>query len=380
MTTYLLFDDALRSPEMRHEIAEPIMDDIIFIETDGKRIVVASVLEKDIFEARDDLIDEVWNWDDLGARELVKDESVPEWALDPELALRAVKRLGTNEITVPPTFRVQIADHLRKEGIIVTVDPVAWTDRRRQKSPWELEGIERAQRAAETAMLAAQRMLREAERTDDGRLKFEGEILTAEWIREAMTTELLGQGAESEDIIIHSGEACLKGHDLGMGPILADESCIIDCFPRDRRTGTYSDMTRTYVPGTPKPELEKLHTHCRAALEIALESIKPGRDDAHQRVTEYFHSHGFPTWKYHEGKESLSEGFFHSLGHGVGLQVHEKPWIGMKPDAFVERDVVAIEPGLYFPGIGGVRLEDTVVITEDGPRHFTDPFDYDLTP
>jgi Xaa-Pro aminopeptidase len=195
-----------------------------------------------------------------------------------------------------------------------------------------------------------------------------------------MEAELLSQGAESSEILIHSGDACLKGHDLGTGPILVDQSCIIDCFPRDRRTGAYTDMTRTFVPGTPSAELTRLHSSCRKALDIAFAAIKPGATDPFESVAEYFKSEGFPTQLTHDGPAPLREGFSHSLGHGVGLQVHERPYMGRRADALEAGDVVAVEPGLYFAGVGGVRLEDTVLVTESGVEHFTEPLSYDLDP
>lgn len=380
MTTYLLIADALGSPEMRHEIGEAIMDPMIFIDHDEKRILVGSSLEEPIFATREDVIDEFWNDDTLGREELITDPSFPVDHIEAEMALRALKRAGADKVVVPPTFPLAEADYLRDKGIDLVIDRDAWAVRRRRKTPWELEGIERAQRAVETAMLTAARMLREAEPTANGQLRFEGEILTSEWIRESMSAELLTQGAESEEIIVQSGDACLQGHELGSGPILPDQSCVIDCFPRDRRTGVYTDMTRTFVPGTPSPELKKLHKACREALEIAFESIRPGTSDAHSKVVEHFHANGFPTKEHHPGPEPLTHGFWHSLGHGVGLQVHERPRMGRRPEPFVEGDVVAVEPGLYFPGIGGVRLEDTVLVTEDGIEHFTDPLPYELEP
>ena len=380
MTTYLLLDDALRSHELRHEIGEPIMDPLIFVEHEGKRIVVGSILEAAQFEAREDVVDEFWDMYELGYGELIKQESFPYELRYAEVAVRALEKLGTSAVNVPPTFQVQVADYLRDKEIEVTVDPETWMDRRRRKTPWEIEGVERAQRAAETAMMTAARMLHEAEITTDGLLRYEGEILTAELIRVAMETDLLGQGAESTEIIVHSGEACLRGHDVGSGPILPDESCIIDCFPRDRRTGVYSDMTRTFVPGTASGQLTKLYATCRKALDIAFESLKPGTRTAFAAVADYFASEGFPTQLTHPGPEPLKEGFLHSLGHGVGLQVHERPYLGRRSDELRVGDVVAIEPGLYFPGVGGVRLEDTVLVTEDGVEHFTEPFPYDLTP
>lgn len=380
MQTLLLIADALNSPEMRHEIGEPVMDVLVFIEHDSRRYVVGSSLEASIFENREDVVDEFWNIHGLGAEDLVGDHSFPFENLMAELALRALQRLQVTSVVVPPSFGVMEADYLRAKGIEVLVDDEMWAERRRRKTPWEIEGIERAQRAADTAMLTAARMLRDAERTTDDLLRFEGEILTAELIRETMSAKLLHQGAESEEILVHSGEACLDGHTLGAGPILPDASCIIDCFPRDRRSGVYTDITRTFVPGRGDAKLTEIHGHCRKALDIALEAVRPGAIDVHQRVVEYFHSQGLPTRDHHKGADPLREGFTHSLGHGVGLAIHERPRMGRRPEPLSLGDVIAIEPGLYFPGIGGVRLEDTVLVTEDGFEHFTDPLPYDLDP
>ncbi len=379
MTTYLLYDDAIRSAEVRHEIAEPIMDAVIFVEHNDRRYLVASVLEERTMSARDDVIDEFWNDHILGWDELVNDRSVPIDSIGPELVLRALAKLGAQEVIVPATFQLHTADHLRANGIKVTVDAETWALRRRRKAPWEIEGIERAQRAVDTAMLTAARMLREAEPTATGELRFDGEILSAELIRDAMCIQLRDQGVETDEIIIQSGDACLDGHEIGSGPILPNQSCIIDCYPRERRSGAFTDMTRTFVPGTPSPELVKLHADCLEALHLAYETIKPGADDAFDKVATFFESKGYPTTRSHTGNGPLKEGFFHSLGHGVGLEVHERPFMGRRSEPFVEGDVVAVEPGLYFAGIGGVRLEDTVVVTASGVEHLTDPLPYDLS-
>lgn len=380
MTTYLLHDNALRSYELRHEIGEPVGDPMAFIEHDGKRLLVGSELEAATFAAREDVVDEYWTFTALGVEELVKDQSFPRHLLDTELTFRALAKLGVSSVVVPPTFQLQSADHLRSKGIEVIVDQEVWVSRRRHKTPWEIEGLERAQRAVETAMLTAARMLRDAEPTSGDRLRYEGEILTADWIREVMSNELLSQGAESEEIIVQSGDACLDGHLLGSGPILQDRSVIIDCFPRDRRTGMYTDMTRTFVPGHATEDLRSLHRHVRAALEMAFGVIRAGQVGPHDKISDYFHSQGFGTQANHTGTEAIKEGFTHALGHGVGLEVHERPYLGRRADTLQEGDVIAIEPGLYVPGIGGVRLEDTVLVTDKGIEHLTDPYPYDLEP
>lgn len=378
MTTFLAYGDSLLNPEMRHEIAEAVHDPVIFLDHDGRRVVVGGWLDHAVLERRADAIDEFWSYETFGSSEIESDPSFPLHLIDAELTNRVLSKAGVSSAVVPGSFPVLLADYLRDKGVEVRVGVEEWAMRRRRKSSWELEGIERAQRAAETAMLTAAHMLREAEPTPSGELRFEGEPLTAGLVREAMTAELSTQGAESDEIIVQSGDAVFAGHELGSGPVLADKSCVIDCFPRDRHTGAYSDMTRTFVPGRAPAELKEIHGHCLRALEIAFAAIKPGADGAFRAVCEYFESHGYETKLSHPGHPE--EGFTHSLGHGVGLEVHERPWMGRRSDAFVEGDVVAVEPGLYVKGVGGVRLEDTVVVTGDGIAHLTEPYPYDLEP
>src|SRR5688500_5073855 len=333
MTTYLLVDDALRSHELRHEIAEGVGDPVIFIEHDGRRILVGSILEQATFEKREDVVDEYWTFNDLGMEELVKSSSFPKESMIDELAVRALERLGVFGVTVPGSFRLATADDLRDKGIEINIDIDEWKMRRRRKSPWEIEGIERAQRAADTAMMTAARMLRDAEPTADGRLRFEGEILTSELVRVAMQAELLDAGAYSEEILVQCGDAALSGHELGSGPIMVDQSVVIDVFPIDRRTTCWSDMTRTFVSGTPNEELRNLHAHVRKALDIAFDSLRPGTSNAHQAVADYFNDQGFPTASHHQGPTPLRAGSFHPLGHAVGLRPHEPPALGRLPDA-----------------------------------------------
>ena len=380
MSALLAFDSPMRDPVTRHEVGEPVADPIGFIVHDDVTTVVGSVHEEGIFARREDVVDQFLSHADLGRLELEQKGSLSDDLLDAEILRRALAKLDVSSVVVPPTFRLLVADYLRDKGIDVSVDADVWARRRRRKNAWELEAIERAQRAAETAMLAAARMLREAEPTGDGHLRFEGEVLTAEIVREAMSAELLTQGAESEGILVQSGAGPMKGHDLGSGPIRRNETVIIDCFPRERRQGAYSDMTRTFVPGRPSPEVQKLHAHCREALDVALDAIRPGRSDVFTKVAEFFNAKGYPTKLHHRGPDRMTSGFTHSLGHGVGLEIHEPPSLGINSEELVEGDVVAVEPGLYFEGVGNIRLEDTVVVSGDGAERFTDPYPYDLEP
>jgi Xaa-Pro aminopeptidase len=188
-------------------------------------------------------------------------------------------------------------------------------------------------------------------------------------------------GVAAEEFIVSHGPQTAIGHEMGHGPIAPGEPIVLDLFPRDRESGCYADMTRTFVVGEADEELERYRKLCADALDLAVSMIRPGvaGADLHRAVCELFHEHGFPTQLSKQPGEVLEDGFFHSLGHGVGLEVHEQPWLGRSPGELVAGDVVAVEPGLYRSGWGGCRLEDIVLVTEDGGEVLTD-FPYDLKP
>ena len=168
---------------------------------------------------------------------------------------------------------------------------------------------------------------------------------------------------------------------MGSGEILAGEPITVDLWPRDEETGCFTDMTRTYVVGTPSEELVTYHRLSKEALERAFETIRPGAlaRDVHGAACDVFEAAGYPTQRTKKPGEVLLDGFFHSLGHGVGLEVHEAPGLSQNSDVLVEGDVLAIEPGCYRQGFGGARLEDLVVVTADGFDLITD-YRYELTP
>jgi len=171
------------------------------------------------------------------------------------------------------------------------------------------------------------------------------------------------------------------GHEPGHGPVAAGEPVIVDLYPRDPESGCYADMTRTFCVGRPPEELVRQQELVREALDRAYAAIRPGARgaDVHRLVCELFHEHGFPTQLSKRDGEVLEEGFYHALGHGVGLEVHEEPGLGRNGVELVAGDVLAVEPGLYRTGFGGCRLEDLVLVTEDGCELLTD-YPYDLEP
>ena len=320
---------------------------------------------------------------ELGLDELVA-EGMRWHELDVELCLRAAKRLGTRRVVVPNALPVAVADRLRAEGIEVIPDEDEFIRRRRSKNAAELAGIRRAQAAADAGMAAAAELLREARPADDGLLTVDGEPLTSERVRGRIREVCAGLGAPADDdIIVAAGAAGATGHENGSGPIPAGVPLIVDIWPRDERTGCWSDMTRTFVAGAePAEDIAAWHELSLTALDHALAGCAAGVTgrELFDAACDVFEAAGEPTQRTKPEGEPLRDGFFHSLGHGVGLEIHEEPALGRTGgDPLVPGDVVAIEPGCYRNGYGGVRLEDLVLVTEDGCERLTD-FPYGLEP
>jgi Xaa-Pro aminopeptidase len=373
----LIWADTLRSPEMRHEVPVPVPDPFLYLERNGERHVVISPFEIERVQGHNGIKPhpvEEFGWDELVKQGL----SAEEVGLG--TYVRAVKELGVSQAVVPPTFPVELADRLRAEGVELTPDGETFVQRRRVKSEAELEGIKRAQRGAEAGMDAARELFRRAEE-QDGKLVVDGETLTCERVRLAIQQAFTDRSLLSEEFIVSHGAQTAIGHEMGFGEIKPNEPIVIDLWPRDRDSSCYADMTRSYVVGTPDEELAEFHRLVHEALKLSIAAIKPGvaGRDVYVLVCELFHGAGYPTGLHKQEGEVLEDGFFHGLGHGVGLEVHEQPWLSRYPGDLVAGDVITLEPGLYRSGYGGCRLEDLVLVTEDGGELLTD-YPYDLEP
>jgi Xaa-Pro aminopeptidase len=298
---------------------------------------------------------------------------------------RAAERLGISEALVPGDFPLAVADRLRGAGVKLTVDTPAVEERRRVKAGAELEGIRAAQRAAETAMAAAAAMLAHADAGSDRRLYLAGAQLHAEHVRTALRQTCAAHGADCPADVMISSVLSGFGHEPGSGPLPAGLPIQIDLWPRHEGSACYADMTRTFIVGDPTPahaeliaEQERL---VREALEDARRAARPGVTgrELHAATCERFEAAGFRTQRTGPG-EDPTEGFQFALGHGVGLEVHEAPYLGRAGhEPLVAGDVIAIEPGLWDRRIGGVRFEDLLLITEDGCETLTS-FPYELRP
>jgi Xaa-Pro aminopeptidase len=292
----------------------------------------------------------------------------------------ALRRWGIEDAVVSPDLAVAVADRLRGEGIALTIDGPTISARRRAKTPAELDGIRRAQRAAEAGMAAAERLLRGAE-VQGGRLHRDGRELTAEAVREAVRAACAAAGAPAPPDIMVVSALSGGGHDPGFGPLPADLPIEIDLWPRDEASGCWADMTRTFVVGEITPEVAGLRDIVREALEAARAAARPGISGRalYDIAADVVERAGHPTQRTRQPGQTLEHGFYFSLGHGVGLEVHEPPSLGLSGgETLVPGDVIAIEPGIEgIPGVGGVRFEDLLLITDGGCETLT-RFPYDL--
>ena len=372
----LIVGDTNRTPELRHEVPLGIPDPFFYAELDGRRVVVISAMEAMRVEGLGIGL-EVKPGEEFGVDELRR-SGLDVHTYANELAVRIVHGLGVEKATVPRNFPLGIADVLRANGVELTVDQKFFDDRRRRKSPHELAGIRRAQKAAEAGMAAARDVLRHAERSNGG-LSVDGEPLTCELVKERVQAAFLASGAVSEEMIVSHGVQTAIGHDMGSGPIAPDDVVLLDLFPMDPVSACFADMTRTFVVGDVREEIRSWHALCREALALAVAEVRPGVNggDIHRLVSEFFADQGFLTLLTKPEGEVLRDGFYHGLGHGVGLEVHESPSIGMVGEELVAGDVITIEPGLYRHGFAGVRVEDLLLVTDDGCEVLTD-FPYDL--
>ena len=370
MTALLFYGDTERSPAMRHELPVTIGDPFLLGVVDGRLHVMASGLERARIEAAaPDAV--LHDYDELGFRELLE-SGMSRHELELELASRAAAAMGIRAATADPDMPVAVADRLRADGVVLHLDDDAISARRRVKSAPELAGTRRAQIAAEAGMSAAAGLLRRSDRDGD-RLKLDGEVLTAEAVRAAVRDVCQAHGAPAPPDIIVSSPWSGYGHDPGSGPLPADLPIVIDLWPRDETSGCWADMTRTFVVGEISEQVRSMESLVLEAFERARDAVAPGITGRalHDLVCDVFEPAGYRTQRNGPG-EDPNEGFQFSLGHGVGLAVHEPPGLGRTGhDALVAGDVIAIEPGLWVREVGEVRFEDLLLVTEDGCETLT---------
>jgi Xaa-Pro aminopeptidase len=281
---------------------------------------------------------------------------------------RAVKEMDGERVIVRGSFPVRFADQLRAEDIGLEIDPQLVERDRRCKTESEIVAIVEVQRATERAVGHAIDILAHSE-DRNGLLHLNGIPLTSERIRAEMEIALLKEGMDcSSGLIVAGGPGAADPHWEGEGPLRTGESIVMDVFPRSKRTRYFSDMTRTVVKGDPGAELRRMYATVLRAQEAALGGIRAGANgrDVHAAVEAVFSEEGFTG-------DGPGARYIHGTGHGVGLDIHESgPQLRNADCELLEGDVVTVEPGLYDPDLGAVRIEDIVVVTRDGCRNLTE--------
>jgi len=362
--TVLMFADTLRSPDLRHVVPLGIGDPFIYAEHMGRRVAFLPSIEVPRARELDGL--EVVPYEDIGLDELVAGGMRYREARL-ELLSRACEKLGIEEAVTPGDFPLAAAEILRSRGVSLRTDETRFVNRRRVKTTGELEGVRRAQAAAHVAMKTMRDLIRRG-----------GEV-SSESLRTAALRETAGSQAFFDYMIVAHGAQGASVHNSGSGRVLPGESIVIDLGVRDWESGAWADMTRTFCFGPPTKELIDYQSICRVVLEQVTPMVRPGAScgEIYRRADDIIAEAGYATILTKKAGEVLETGFVHTLGHGVGLEIHEAPSLAPGGETLVAGDLITLEPGVYRKGFGGCRLEDLVLVTEGGCEVLTD-FSYDL--
>jgi Xaa-Pro aminopeptidase len=345
-------------------------DPITYARVGGKSLLVLNDLEIDRAK-RQASVDEVVSLSHLNAatRAEFGDGFTYAHALKHLLEQRRGAAAGAGPVLVPPTFPLGLAEKLRELGVVLQVRPTPFFPGRITKQAAEVEAMREGIDRVGESMQVAIDTLRASVIGHNDVLVFEGEILTSERLRSIIDTYLLQKGWMSSHNIVAGGDQAVDPHERGFGPLYAHQAIICDIFPRSAKTGYWADFTRTVVKGTPAKRLVELYDAVKAGQEYAIENLKPGVNGRiiHEGIHKIFSERGFTTGE----QGGRMQGFFHGTGHGLGLDIHEFPRVSALDHVMEEGEVVTVEPGLYYLGLGGVRLEDVVVITKTGCENLT---------
>lgn len=360
----LIIADSDRDANMFYATKFLAPDPFVFLQVDGKKMVLLSDLELDRGKTQAK-VDEVLSLTKL--TEAAKRRGVERPTLV-DLIDGLLRDVQVNSLLVPGNFPVQYADPLRERRYTIRAKRDPFFEERAVKTPEEIEAITRTQRATEAALEQAIEAIRRST-VQGGMLSVDGQPLTSERIKQIINVHLMEQGCVAEHTIVACGKDGVDPHHQGSGPFRANESIIMDIFPRSSESRYYADLTRTVVKGRASDKLKRMYQAVQEGQEIAFRTLKEGVDGStvHNAIMQHFEKLGFKTGE----QDGRIQGFFHGTGHGVGLDIHEPPRVNPSPDVMKAGYVVTVEPGLYYLDAGGVRLEDMVVITKSGMVNLT---------
>lgn len=372
----LFYADGYKFPDVFHLTRFLSPDPIIALEDGVDIVVVANSLEEGRVR-KQSRATSVFNIDAFGAKELAG-KGLSREELDANVIARFLASRDTKRVSVASYFPVGMAERLRKLGVEIDVAQDI-VDRRRAKRPDEIEALDAAQRATEDAWTKGVDALRRTIAGADGVLQLDDAPFTAERLRAIVEGRLLELGYASDGAIIAPGPQAADPHMAGSGPLHHGEPIVMDIFPQHKASRYWADMTRTVSKGEPAAEILRMYEVVKRAQDAGIKALRPGITgrEVHELVEDIIFEAGYDTLR--PGQQhgprangALPKGFIHGTGHGVGLEIHEAPSVGRAGTApLAVGDVVTVEPGVYDPDIGGVRLEDMLLITATGSRNFT---------
>jgi len=338
-------------------------DPFLFIQKGRTRYLVMSDLEMD--RARKQAsVDRVLSWTKVAAPV----EKGGRKARPSEVIALALRQLGLRRVAVPESFPLGLAMELDARGIRLDLLPDPFWPEREIKEPREVRAIEQSLQAAEAGLLAGIEALRSC-RIRSGWLWRDSRKFTAEDLRSVVNTRMMSDGYLPSHTICAHGDQAVDPHEEGHGPIRADTPIVMDIFPRSEKTGYFGDLTRTVVRGRASFALHELYAIVHEGVRLGHRRLREGVEgmDVHREIQALFARQGYQTGV----KDGRMQGFFHGTGHGVGLQIHEAPSVGKRQNRLRAGHVVTVEPGLYYLGLGGVRIEDMALVTKTGSRCLT---------
>ena len=331
-------------------------DPFIFLEQNGKRSIVLTDLEMGRGR-RTAKVDEFVSFNQLEREVQGNSKLAPPFE---KVLARFLQNRGVKSAVVPSSFPLGYARALANDVDLATPGGLYWPQRE-AKTDEELKLIGRALRITEAGLKRAMEVLK-ASKPKGKKLIWSGKPLTSEILRAEIDSAMLRAGGTPTNTIVAGGDQACDPHERGSGPLYANSLIILDIFPRDAKTGYWGDMTRTVLRGKASVAQRKLWQTVLDGQELALREIKDGVDGMkiHKAIQALFKKRGYPT----EIRNGKNVGFFHGTGHGLGLEIHEYP--RLQKVVLKDRQVLTVEPGLYYPGLGGVRHEDVVVVTKTG--------------
>ena len=348
----LLIGSGENCADIRYATGISTPDDFIFFEYGSRRCAVLSALE----------IDRARNCAKPGV-ELICDQEFG-WGSRMNIILAISEKCHCRDFTVPASFPFGLAEKMRAAGLNVSPQENDFFPEREFKDQQEVQAVNAAQRAAEAGLARAMDILRSSEISGDY-LYWQGKLITSEFLRAEIDSEILHCQMLPTGTICAGGSQAAQPHNAGSGPLKANSPIVMDIFPRSPETGYWGDLTRTVVRGKAKDIVRRAYEAVLEAREYAKKLIKPGMYGAaiHCAAEAVLEKHHFYTGKNEQGQF----GFFHGLGHGVGLEIHEMPRLSPRSRTPLRGgEVVTVEPGLYYPEWGGIRLEDLVYISAEG--------------